>query len=162
MGSTYITQIIFGIEEPDTWKEKRRKIEKTKILACPTPTHTGHGGDAFCPQCGSRREIQMAETVKFTDPVLYYGGPPSLALDPISDADYETIRENWVHVAEMFGAGKVYLGIELIQRKLRDDIGGWAIPSPPPTAVTLLEEWLTDLPYALGAKPALHLVLSVR
>ena len=145
MGINYRTLIVFGVCETEAMAGARQVVEPRDTPVCTNDQK--HPIDrrrppGFCPRCGGKVEVRPIPTERIRNPVHVYAPK---GLDPESnDWDYDTVVSSWVHSAFDDDDG-VALGVPLLDKLPREDIGAFEIPTPTEEQAEAVRAYLIHL-----------------
>lgn len=150
-------KVIFGVAEPEGWKETRRTEEwEGDALVC--PANKGHRPmghrDVECVVCGKPTVPGKRMERSVLDPELAYA-PHDAGDDLDEGAIFDAvIRADCVHKA----AGVVYFGVTLAWLEARKGEDARPVPDPTTEETEWLRKYLAHLDYE-GPPPQKYLLV---
>lgn len=160
MGTSYYTTVVFGVRENKTMRKARNvTVQQTRPVCSNKPEK--HKIDPwkapnFCSRCGAKVEEQLVPRSYMIPPEVAYAAP---GLDPEDEDSCMDNMQEWVHTdGPASDGGIVVLGICLLHKDAREDLGAFDIPEPTEEQVAAVVAYLNHL--GMNALPTLHLILG--
>jgi hypothetical protein len=161
MGISYYASVVYGVRETKAMRKARNTtIQQTLPVCSKRPQR--HKIDRwrppqFCSQCGGKVEERLV-TVPYTlPPHVAYAAP---GLDPEDEDGCLDNMQEWIHEdAPNCSDGSVVLGVCLLHKWSREDLGVFDIPTPTAEQITEVMAYVEHLGLK-GATIQTHLIIG--